>query len=426
MRTVLKGLAIATILISPALVHAEKVVIACGPVNELKQCKKGAEAWERKTGHEVELVSGPMNTSEQFNFVQEQLKASSPDIDVYRVDVTWPGQLAEHFIDLKPYVSEEVLKQHFPAIVRNNTVGGRLVAMPWFIDAGLLYYRKDLLKKYGKAPPTTWQELADVARTVQDAERKAGNGKMWGFVFEAQKDEMLTCNALEWIGSFGGGPIVEEDGRVTIHNTKAAEALEMAASWINQISPPGVLQYEEDDALRDFLEGNAVFMRNWAKEWVNTKAKGSTEKGKAAMKGKEVMALPRGGPDGKSIGTLGGWQLAVSKHSKHPEIAADLVKYLTSPEEQKRRAIEATFSPTVMALYKDPEVLKANPFYAGLLETFTNAVARPSQVAGRRYKLVSAEFSNAVHAVLSGAGKPEEKLKDLQKTLERMSNEGNW
>jgi trehalose/maltose transport system substrate-binding protein len=433
MRNVLKALALATVLTSPALVHAETVTIACGPKgDEFEQCEKGAKAWERRTGHEVRLVSGLRNTTEQLTRFQEQLNqqqlnADSPRIDVYRIDVTWPGLLAEHFIDLKPYVSEEVLKQHFPAIVQNNTVGGKLVAMPWFIDAGLLYYREDLLKKHGQTPPTTWQELAKVAKTVQEAERKAGNSKMWGFVFQAKKDEMLTCNALEWIGSFGGGTIVDEDGKVTINEPEAVEALKMAASWIRYISPEAVLDYEEEDAFADFRSGNAVFMRNWAKEWVKTNARGSKVKGKMARKGKvKVMALPKGGEDGKSTGTLGGWQLAVSRYSKHPEIAADLVKYLTSSEEQKRRAIEATFSPTVMALYEDPEVLKANPFYASLLETFTTAVARPSHVTGPHYISVSTEFFNAVHAVLSDSGRPEDKLKDLQKTLESMSDKGKW
>ncbi|MFE8599947.1 ABC transporter substrate-binding protein [Archangium violaceum] len=435
MRNVLKGLAIATILTSPALVHAETVTIACGPEDdELEQCEKGARGWEKKTGHHVEFVHVPTDWHEQYTTFQKQLSEKNPKVDVYRVDVVWPGLLAEHFIDLKLYVSDEVLEQHFPAIVRNNTVGGKLVAMPWFADAGLLFYRKDLLKKHGQKPPTTWEELEEVARTVQEAERQAGNGKMWGFVFEAKAHETLTCNALEWIDSFGGGTIVGEDGKVTINSQKAVDALTMAAGWINKISPPEVLEYDEKEALGVFLSGNAVFMRNWPEAWAKAKAKGGKLKCKKGKCEVDVMALPRGGKDGKSTGTLGGWHLAVSRYSKHPEIAADLVKYLTSPEEQKRRAIKAAFNPSVMALYKDPEVLKANPFYPSLMKTFTNPVARPWQVTGRQYDPVSAEFYNAVHAVLSSSGMPEDKLKDkakdelkgLQKTLERMSNDGKW
>ncbi|QRO00874.1 ABC transporter substrate-binding protein [Archangium violaceum] len=422
MRNVLKRLAAATIVAVPTFATAETVAISCGTVGqEFEQCKLGAEAWAKKSGHQVKLVSGPTDASEQLTMFQQQLSAGASDIDVYRVDVVWPGLLGAHFIDLKPYVSKDVLEQHFPAIVENNTVGGKLVAMPWFTDAGLLYYRKDLLEKHGQKPPTTWQELATVAKTVQDAERKAGNDKMQGFVFQAKAAETLTCNALEWIDSFRGGTIIGEDGKVTINNPKAVEALKTAASWIGTISPQGVLNYEEEGARGVFQSGNAVFMRNWPYAWALANAPDSPVKGKVA-----VIALPKGGAEGKSTGTLGGWQLAVSKYSKHPEIAADLVKYLTSPEEQKRRAIVASFNPTIASLYKDAEVLKVNPFYTSLLETFTNAVARPSKVTGAKYSRVSAEFRNAVHAVLSKTAKPEDKLKDLQKKLENLGRGGKW
>ncbi|WP_257458246.1 ABC transporter substrate-binding protein [Archangium lipolyticum] len=422
MRNVLKGLAVATAVVVPTLAVAETVAISCGTVGqEFEQCKLGAEAWAKKSGHQVKLVSGPTDASEQLTMFQQQLSAGASDIDVYRVDVVWPGLLGAHFIDLKPYVSEDVLKQHFPAIVENNTVGGKLVAMPWFTDAGLLYYRKDLLEKHKQKPPTTWQELAEVAKTVQDAERKAGNDKMQGFVFQAKAAETLTCNALEWIDSFRGGTIISDDGKVTINNPKAVEALKTAASWIGTISPQGVLNYEEEGARGVFQSGNAVFMRNWPYAWALANAPDSPVKGKVA-----VMALPKGGTDGKSTGTLGGWQLAVSKYSKNPAVAADLVKYLTSAEEQKRRAIVASFNPTIASLYKDEEVLKVNPFYTSLLETFTNAVARPSKVTGAKYSRVSAEFRNAVHAVLSKTGKPEDKLKALQKKLESLGRGGKW
>ncbi|MET0404493.1 MAG: ABC transporter substrate-binding protein [Cystobacter sp.] len=422
MRHMLMAMSVATTLAVPTVAAAETVAISCGTVGkEFELCKQGSEAWAKKSGHQVKIVTGSTDASEQLTVFQQQLSAGSPDIDVFRVDIVWPGILGAHFIDLKPYISDDIVKQHFPAIVKNNTVGGKLVAMPWFTDAGLLYYRKDLLEKYKQKAPTTWAELATSAKVVQDGERKAGNDKMVGFVFEAKAAETLTCNALEWIDSFGGGTIVGEDGKVTIDNPKAAEALKTAASWIGTISPQGVLNYEEEGARGVFQSGNAVFMRNWPYAWALANTPDSPVNGKVA-----VVALPKGGADGKSTGTLGGWNLSVSKYSKHPEIAADLVKYLTSTEEQKRRAINGSFNPTIVSLYKDDEVLKANPFFGTLLDTFTNAVARPARVTGNKYSRVSADFRNAVHSVLSGTGKSEPKVKELQKKLERMGKDGKW
>jgi trehalose/maltose transport system substrate-binding protein len=423
MRHVLFAMSLATTLTVPAVASAaETVAISCGTVGkEFELCKQGSEAWAKKTGNEVKLVSGPTDASEQLTVFQQQLSAGSSDIDVFRVDIIWPGILGAHFIDLKPYISDDVVQQHFPAIVKNNTVDGKLVAMPWFTDAGVLYYRSDLLQKHGQKAPTTWEELAATAKLVQDAERKAGNDKMVGFVFEAKAAETLTCNALEWVDSFGGGSIVSDDGSVNIDNPKAALALKTAASWVGTISPQGVLNYEEEGARGVFQSGNAVFMRNWPYAWALANTADSPINGKVG-----VVALPKGGADGKSTGTLGGWNLSVSKYSKHPEIAADLVKYLTSAEEQKRRAINGAFNPTIVSLYKDAEVLKANPFFGTLLDTFTNAVARPAKVTGTKYSRVSADFRNTVHSVLSGSGKSEPKVKELQKKLEKMTKDGKW
>jgi trehalose/maltose transport system substrate-binding protein len=402
---------------------AATISISCGAVGlELQLCQEGANAWAEQTGNQVEVVSTPNSATERLALYQQWLAAGSSDIDVYQIDVIWPGILANHLLGLNEYIDQETIDQHFPAIIENNTVDGRLVGMPWFTDAGILYYRQDLLEKHGKQPPTTWQELNQTAAEIQDAERAEGNDRMWGFVFQAKAYEGLTCDALEWIDSFGGGTIVADDGTITINNDQAVEAINLASTWIGSIAPEGVLNYAEEEARGVFQSGNAVFMRNWPYAWALGNADDSPIKGKIG-----VSALPKGsGDEGKHTGTLGGWQLAVSKYSQNPEIAADLVKYLTSYDEQKRRAIEGSYNPTIAALYQDEEVLAANPFFGDLYETFTDAVARPSRVTGEKYNQVSSEFFNAVHGVLSGKTDAASSLAALEGRLDRLSRGGRW
>ena len=398
------------------------ISISCGAVGlELEICQEGAEAWAETTGNQVNVVSTPNSATERLALYQQILAANSADIDVFQIDVIWPGILGSHFIDLAEHIDQEVIDQHFETIVQNNTLDDRLVAMPWFTDAGLLYYRADLLEKYGKQPPTTWQELTDTAREIQEGERDEGNDRMLGFVFQAKAYEGLTCDALEWIDSFGGGQIVAEDGTITINNERAAAALELAASWIGDIAPEGVLNYAEEESRGVFQSGNAVFMRNWPYAWALGNAPDSPIAGKIG-----VTQLPKGGEDGKHTGVLGGWQLAVSKYSQNTELAVDLVRHLTSPEEQKRRAIKGSYNPTIATLYEDPEILEASPFFGGLYDTFTNAVARPSQVTGDKYNQVSSEFFNAVHAVLSGKMDAASSLGALERSLDRLSRGGRW
>jgi trehalose/maltose transport system substrate-binding protein len=400
--------------------QAVTVSIACGTVGaEFERCREGTEAWVKKTGNEVRLVQTPASATERLAVYQQLLAARSADVDVFQIDVVWPGIIGTHFIDLKQAVGADI-QQHFPAIVAANTVNNQLVGVPWFTDAGILYYRKDLLEKHGRPVPQTWAELTETAQIIQEKERPT-NANFWGFVFQAKAYEGLTCNALEWIDSFGGGSIVSADGKITVNNPKAAQALNLAASWVGKIAPQGVLNYTEEEARGAFQSGSAAFMRNWPYAWALANAADSPVKDKVG-----IAALPKGGPDGKSSGTLGGWQLAVSKYSKNQEAAIDLVKYLTSAEEQKRRAVTGGFTPTQPALYQDADVLKANPYFKDLLPTFTSAVARPSAPTGERYNQVSSEFFNTVQRTLSGQEKAEAGLANLQRTLDRLSRGGRW
>ena len=388
---------------------------------ELELCTEGANAWAEATGNTVEIISTPNSATERLALYQQILAANSSDIDVLQIDVIWPGILANHFIDLGEHIDEATRGEHFEAIVENNTVDGRFVAMPCSTDAGILYYRTDLLEKYGKQPPETWEDLAAAAKEIQDAERAEGNDKMWGFVFQAKAYEGLTCDALEWVDSYGGGEIVAEDGTITINNENAAAALDMAATWIGEIAREGVLNDAEEEDRGVFQSGNAVFMRNWPYAWSLGNADDSNVKGKIG-----VSALPKGGADGKNTGVLGGWQLAVSNYSENAELAADLVKCLTSSDKQKRRAIKGSYNPTIARLYQDAEVLEAPPFFGELYGTFTNAVARPSKVTGEKYNQVSSEFFNAAHDVLSGKSPAADRLAALESKLDRLSRGDRW
>ena len=152
--------------------------------------------------------------------------------------------------------------------------------MPWFTDAGLLYYRTDLLEKYGKQPPATWQELTEIAKEIQDGERAAGNDKMLGFVFQAKAYEGLTCDALEWVDSFGGGTIV---GRGRLDHDQQREGGRRRSIWPRPgsatIAPEGVLNYAEEESRGVFQSGNAVFMRNWPYAWALGNADGQPDQG---------------------------------------------------------------------------------------------------------------------------------------------------
>jgi trehalose/maltose transport system substrate-binding protein len=372
---------------------------------------EGLNEFTRKTGISVNTLPAWGNSTDQLTVTRRILTQHFRTPDVYVIDVIWPGTLGPNLLDLAPFL-DKAAGGHLPELLKNDTVHGRLVGLPFYLNIGMLYYRTDLLKKYGYGhPPKTWSELEKMAARIQRGERKAGHADFWGYVWQGGAYEGLTCNALEWQVSFGGGRMVEPDGAITVNNPRTAAALRMATGWVGSISPPSVLSYTESDSLNVFRSGNAAFMRYWSSGY------SPANRADSRVRGRFGVTLLPAGPHGRAQ-TMGGFQLAVSRYSAHPREAAELVNYLTGIHVQKRRAIQNGYLPTRPRLYDDPELLQALPQAQSLrnagLETW---VARPSAVTGNAYVNVSKAYYEAVHSVLSGQRQPEEALESVNKQL---------
>ncbi|MBC8098593.1 MAG: ABC transporter substrate-binding protein [Armatimonadetes bacterium] len=363
----------------------------------------------------------PDLTTDRLGLYIQFLGSRSPIVDIYNIDTIWPAIVAEHMINYYDFfpADDPRYAQHFPTIIENNTIDGRLIGMPWYIDAGLLYYRTDLLEKYGLEIPQTWDELEIAAKTIQDGERAAGNAEFWGYIWQGKLGEPTTVNALEWQASNGGGRIISAEGEVQVDNPETIAAIERAAGWINTITPPQVLGHTPPDSQRMWESGNIAFMRNWAFAY-----KVSNEEGKATAGKFAVTVLPAG-DSGERAATLGGWQLAVSKYSEFPDAAVKLVLYLTSYEGQKQIAQEINYNPTIAALYDDPDVLSATPFFIQVRDVFQNAVPRPSTVAQGRYNDISNAYAKAVSEVLNGESDARTAMEDLGFDLDDLMIEIN-
>lgn len=417
-RSIFAGLLLATLMSSGA--YSADLAIVSGDTGNGRQFLRGQlDRFEKETGNKVQIVAMPANSSDQFGQYRLWLAAGNTDIDVYRTDVIWAPQLSEQFLDLTESV-KDVVDQHFPSIIQSQTVDGKLVAMPMYTDAPALYYRKDLLEKYKKPVPKTWDEMAATAKEIQDAERTAGQKGMFGYVFQGNAYEGLTCNALEWVKSSGGGQIVEADGTISINNPDAVAAVDRAKGWIDTITPKGALAYTEEESRGVWQTGNSVFMRNWPYAYALGNGADSAIKGKF-----DVSPLPVGKDGQTSAATLGGWNLAVSKYSKAPEEAIKLVKFLSAPEQQKERAITLSNLPTIKALYDDKDVVAAQPLIPLWKPVFETAVPRPSAPTKVKYNEVSSLFWSAVHDTLSGNGTAAENLEILEAKITELQG-GSW
>jgi len=345
----------------------------------------------KDTGIKIDLIPHPASGTDAYAQLARNFSSHSSDVDLAMLDVVWPGAFATYLVDLKPKLGKAA-KKHLQSIVQNDTVGGRLVAMPWFSDYGILYYRTDLLKKYGyKHPPRTWKELGSMAKKIQTGERKS-NSNFTGFVFQGSAYEGLTCDALEWIASSGGGHFFDK-GKVSINNSKAAAILNQVRGWVGNIAPRGVTTYQETESLNVFDSGNAAFMRNWPYAYSASQT--------SAVKGKfGVTVLPHSGKN-PSVATVGGWQLGVSKYSKHKGAAIELVRYLASPGAQKFTAIFASNPPTIPSVVSDKAVVRVNPWLKPDIAKVAR-VTRPSRFLKGKYTEGSQIIFQGINQILNG------------------------
>lgn len=350
-----------------------------------------AKRFNQDTGISINVVPKPQAGTDAYQAYQRFFQAQSTDLDVMMLDVIWPGAFAPHLLDLTQRLATEA-KQHYPNIIQNDTVNGKLIALPWFADVGILYYRTDLLKKYGyNAPPQTWDELQQQATKIMNGE-KASNPNFTGFVFQGNAYEGLTCNALEWLASTGGGQIIE-NGKVTVNNPQATTTLNTAKGWIGTISPRGVTTFQEDDARNVFQGGNAAFMRNWPYAYAAAK------QGSPIQNTFDAGALPANSGQ-PHVGCVGGWQLGVSKYSKNQDAGVEFVRYMASPEVQAWRAVVGTFLPTIQAVAAMPAVVQAQPFLKNISDV--QRVTRPSTVLADQYNQGSTIFFQGVNQILNG------------------------
>ena len=352
-----------------------------------------AKRFSKDTGIKVSVVPHPAASDQSYAQLVRAFSQKSSSIDVAMIDVVWPGAFAPYLVNLKPKLGKQA-KLHAQGIIQNDTIGGKLVAMPWFGDYGILYYRTDLLKKYGyKAPPKTWADLFKMAKKIQDGEQKT-NPNFAGFVFQGNAYEGLTCNTLEWVASVGGGHIVD-NGKASINNARATTILDAVRQQIGKTTPRGVTSYQEDQTEHAFDAGDAAFARNWPYQYGI--GAGATSK----VKGKfNVTVLPHGAKGG-SVGTVGGWQLGVSKYSKHKDAAIEFVRYMTGPAVQKFDALTNSNVPTILSVAKDKAVRAKNPYLKPAIASVPR-VTRPAKLFGAHYNEASKIIYQGVNQILNG------------------------
>ncbi|MFH0520515.1 ABC transporter substrate-binding protein [Streptomyces sp. M41] len=367
------------------------------------------EGWNRThPGEKVTLVELPDSADEtQAQMATDLRDGDRSRFDVLNIDVSWTSEFAAHGW-IRPLARDRFPVDTFlPRVVNTATYDGQLYAVPYVTNAGLLLYRKDILDKEGVDPPRTWSELERAARTI------APEYGLDGYAGQFLPYEGLTVNAAEAVYSAGGTILGDEGERVTVNSTAAREGIGFLARGVREgWIPKQALTYKEEESKRAFQDGRLLFLRNWPYAYVGASAQGSPVAGK-------IGAVPLPGPDGPGTSVLGGSNLAVSSHARHPDSAARLIAYLTSERVQRQVLTRGALPPVRADIYEDPELVRQFPYLPTLRESVRTAAPRPKSP---RYDQVSLVVQAVVHDAMAGRQTPAAAVRRLAGELDAVSS----
>ena len=363
---------------------------------------------------QVKYREMPSDTGQYFDQLRTEFQAGGGEIDVIGGDVIWPAQFAAQgwIVDFSDRMPESEQKKYLPGPIESLTYDGKIWGVPWYTDAGMLYYRRDLLEESGiSAPPKTWPELKEMALQVSQ-----DTGTKYGFVFQGSDYEGGVCNGCEYIFTHGGNVLDPADpNKVVIDSPEAIAGLTTEQSMTkDKVAPLAVSTYTEEETDPAFLNGDAVFARNWPYMYALA---GTSDFPKVKPEQIAVAPLPVGEPDPTIASTLGGWNFLVNAASDMQEEAWEFIKFMTAPEQMKYRAVNATLLPTLKSLYDDPEVVEAIPVIKLGKEAIEHTKPRP---VSPYYGDMSLEMAEQFASVVKGDTSPEQAAKTLQSSLENI------
>ncbi|MGD1902842.1 MAG: ABC transporter substrate-binding protein [Geitlerinemataceae cyanobacterium] len=328
------------------------------------------EAFERENPDiRLNVVAGPNASNLVEDLYTSSFLLGSSPYDLAYMDIVWTPKFAAAgwLEDLSDRAAPAMLSEFLAGDVNGGRYDGGLYRIPFRSDAGMLYYRKDLLDAADREPPATFAELAEISQQLQ------GGGEVeWGYLWQGRQYEGLSAMFVEILAGFGGTWIDPETKAVGLDAPEAIAAIEFLQSTVTDgLTPEGVTTYQEEESRLLFQNGKTAFLRNWPYVWRLANDPESPIAGKLGI-------VPMPSVPGATGGACqGGWGLGLVKGTKHPEEAWRAIEFITSEAVQKQFSIDTGYVPSRTALFADPEILAEYPHYPQLLEVLGQSVLRP-------------------------------------------------
>ena len=346
----------------------------------------------------LEVIEAPSDSNQVEDLYTASFLLGNSPYDLVYMDIVWTPKFAAAgwLLDLSDRLSAREIPKFLTGDIQGGMYQGKLYRIPFRSDAGMLYYRQDLLAQAGYQPPETFDELIQISQDLQ----QQGLAE-WGYVWQGKQYEGLAAMFVEVLEGHGAFWVDPETLEVGLDKPEAIKAVEFLRTTIEQkIAPPGVTTYAEEETRRLFQSGKVVFLRNWP--YVYSSALDSPIAGKYSIK-PMVHAV---GQD--SGATQGGWGLGISKSTKHPDAAWQVIEFFSSENSQREYILATGYVPSRTSLFNDPEIVAKYNYYPKLLSVVQNSALRPPIA---QYAQASDILQRYLSAALTDRMSPEAAMK---------------
>ena len=321
----------------------------------------------------IDLPFDKFSTNERKELLARSLRSKSDKIDIFAVDLIWVARFAKWCEPLNLKELEGIENKLLKYSLESCYYKDKIVALPLYIDIGLMYYRKDILEKIPNFKEfevelinsITWERFIELGKSLRDK----GNPF---YIYQAENFEGLVCSLSELLINLDPDFYNSE---INFTSNKAKYALQLLVDLVqkNKLSPNKVTEFKENNSWEYFIKNDGLFLRGWP---------GFERDRKEMLKKynieKSIVKIPLPHLKGsKPTSVYGGWNLMISKFSKHKKEALEFIKFLLREESQKVLYNEAGYLPVLESLYNNKFFLEENPDLKYYEKLLNNGVHRP-------------------------------------------------
>lgn len=344
-----------------------------------------------------QIIEAPSDSNQVEDLYTSSFLLGNSPYDLVYMDIVWTPKFAAAgwLQDVGDRLTATEFQQYLEGDIAGGMYENKLYRVPFRSDAGMLYYRQDLLEQAGYAPPETFKELLEISQNLQQQGLTE-----WGYVWQGKQYEGLAAMFVEILQGSGAFWVNPDTLEVGLDRPEAIEAIKFLRKAIaTKVSPPGVTTYAEEETRLLFQNGKAAFLRNWP--YVYSAALDSPIAGKYSIK----PMVHQVGQD--SGACLGGWGIGIAKTSQHPDAAWEVIKFLSSEESQREFILETGFVPSRTSLFNDPAIVSKYNYYPKLLDVVKSSALRPPI---SQYAQASDILQRYLSAAITGKMTPEKAM----------------